>query len=109
MAKGQKYHCGAEKWPKWVRRIASLYFNSACKIHDLDYGERTPFTQKEADDRFKAHMDILTSKYKYHRLLKIKARLYYWGVSKYGKKQYAGDEVAIMAVRNEELSNKKAA
>ena len=39
MAEGQKYHCGPENAPKWVRRILSYKFNASCKIHDMDYSK----------------------------------------------------------------------
>lgn len=109
MAKGQKYHCGAVQWPKWLRKFLSKYFNAACKIHDLDYSERSPFLQAEADERFKAHMDMQTSKHpKIHRILKAKACVYYWVVCKFGKKQYQGNEVAILEARHKDNKNKVA-
>ena len=103
MGEGQKYHCGASKWPKWVRKLASKIFNASCKVHDLDYGKDTPYLQYEADERFIQHMKRQLEKRKRFKwLYSMKAKFYFWAVSTYGKKQYDGDEVAIMKKREEE-------
>ena len=89
--KKNKHYCGADHWPKWVKRFLSFAFNPACKVHDLDYGEKTPYTREEADIRFKNHMDRLAIKKKNFKFFFLYlSTTYYFVVMKFGDKQYKG-------------------
>lgn len=41
--------------PRWMRRLASIKFNTSCKKHDEDYGE-TAATRLDADMQFYKNM-----------------------------------------------------
>lgn len=48
MSKGQKYHCGPDRWnPKARKALSFILKNEGCKIHDRDWAVYTP-NKKEA-------------------------------------------------------------
>lgn len=34
-----EYYCGPQRWPKWVRKPLSRFYNRACKAHDETFDE----------------------------------------------------------------------
>jgi hypothetical protein len=51
----KKYHCGYKDSPEWLRKILSIKFNASCKIHDMDYNKKSPYSKLQADLRFLEH------------------------------------------------------
>ena len=31
------YYCGPQRWPRWIRKILSRYYNRPCRNHDENY------------------------------------------------------------------------
>jgi len=44
-----KFYCGADYFPKWLRRILSFPLNPVCYLHDLAYEDK---------DRYKIIIDL---------------------------------------------------
>lgn len=83
------YYCGAYYFPEFVRKILSLKFNMACKLHDRLYKYKSfngkPVTRKEADKIFYIYMMRLSGE---NKLLQMKARIYYYSVVYFGIKSW---------------------
>jgi hypothetical protein len=86
------YYCGAYYFPEFVRKILSLNFNLACKLHDRLYKYKSfngkPITRKRADEIFYIYMQRLSGE---NKVLNFKARIYYYGVKYFGKKSWNKD------------------
>tara|TARA_R110000851_G_scaffold116166_1_gene242250 strand:+ start:262 stop:534 length:273 start_codon:yes stop_codon:yes gene_type:complete len=87
MSKKPKQYCGYEDSPEWTRKLMSGKFNTSCRIHDLDYGEKTPFSRSKADVRFRNHMLKQAKRSPFWITM---AYIYYLGVIWGGKKAYLG-------------------
>jgi hypothetical protein len=77
----KQYHCGVNRFtPRWVRRILSTHFNSACFVHDVNYGAGMDL--KRADKVFLANMRIIAGK---NPVLRAQAIVYYVAVRIFSK------------------------
>lgn len=83
--KKQKYSCGYENSPKWLRRILSYKFDCCCQDHDKDYEKETKLTQSQADVKFRDCMRKKAGKNLFWILI---AWIFYLAVKIGGKKAY---------------------
>lgn len=62
-----KYYCGPQQWPTWIRKPLSRFYNRACYNHDTNY-DSPAIELADAEAQFKAEVQrrraILKKAYK---------------------------------------------
>ena len=67
------YHCGINRFmPKWLRKILSIHFNEACRMHDKNHNEGADY--KVSDQIFLYDMREIAGK---NPFLHVQAVIYY--------------------------------
>ncbi len=93
MKDGDKYYCGPDTLPQWLKKPASKYFNEACKQHDIDYANGSD--RLLADKMFYMSMKKIANEQPTlakRNGAKFQAWLYYKAVRWFGAKHWGKNE-----------------